>query len=78
MNNTSESGGTVSPVINLMVNGKLCAILLDTENATTLSKRSTMIRLGLEIGQSKALPILTTVSGNPLKILGMATVNVHV
>lgn len=61
-----------------MVNNKLCSALLDTGSGATLIKRSAVHRLGIPINKSRALPSLVSVSGTPLKVLGMARVSVSV
>ena len=60
------------------MNGKLCSALLDTGSGVTLIKRCTVRRLGLQIDKPRCVPSLTAVNGDPLKVLGMVKVEIHV
>ena len=66
------------PIINLIVNDKICTAMLDTGSNVTLIRKYTVNRLGLEVNESKYLSSLTGVTSQPLRVLGMVKLEVHI
>lgn len=69
---------SLTPIVNLIVNGHNYTAMLDTGSSLTLKRRSTVQRLGHNVDKSNYLPSLTGITGQPLRVLGMTQVTVHV